>query len=321
MPRKKVTTTDVEEVKVDPSPPIQRSPTDENLLTINDRERGITLADSDEIKWNYIMTAYSRHYMLTGSVVAVETAENGRKIAAVDFQGLRIVIPATEMFDCDFDVNENLPREYDIRLMRMLGATVDFLIMGIDSRNRAAVGSRKQALRSNLSRYYDSGRVKEGILMSCRIVGVAFNTATVEAYGLETTITGHDLSWKWLPDVAEEFSAGDLVVAKVMELARKPDGKYELHLSAREANENPDRKAAEKIVAGSSYLGTVTGVKDGVIFVRLQIGVNAKTKLYRSVDLPQRLDTVSFLVRSVDEQHCRALGLITRIVKKNNKLR
>ena len=55
MPRKKVTTTDVEEVKVDPSPPIQKSPTDENLLTINDRERGITLADSDEIKWNYIM--------------------------------------------------------------------------------------------------------------------------------------------------------------------------------------------------------------------------------------------------------------------------
>ena len=65
----------------------------------------------------------------------------------------------------------------------------------------------------------------------------------------------------------------------------------------------------------------VDRVKDRVFFVRLQVGVNAKTKLYRSIDMPSRLDTVSFRVTGVDEENGIALGFITRIIKRHTRLR
>lgn len=96
---------------------------------------------------------------------------------------------------------------------------------------------------------------------------------------------------------------------------------YSVNLSIKEASENPDRAALEKITPNSNYFGVVTGVKDRVFFVRLQVGVNAKTKLYRSIDMPSRLDTVSFRVTGVDEENGIALGFITRIIKRHTRLR
>ena len=48
------------------------------------------------------------------------------------------------------------------------------------------------------------------------------------------------------------------------------------------AADNPDLANLRKLVPGSNYFGVVTGVHDRLIFVRLQAGVNAKTKLYRT---------------------------------------
>lgn len=46
-----------------------------------------------------------------------------------------------------------------------------------------------------------------------------------------------------------------------------------------------------------------------------------KSKLYRSIDMPSRLDTVSFRVTGVDEENGIALGFITRIIKRHTRLR
>ena len=107
-----------------------------------------------------------------------------------------------------------------------------------------------------------------------------------------------------------------------MDVSHTPDrDTYSVSLSIKEASENPDRAALEKIVPNSNYFGVVTGVKDRVFFVRLQAGVNAKTKLFRSIDMPSRLDTVSFRVTGVDEESGIALGFITRIIKRHTRLR
>ena len=49
------------------SPPQTRSSDD--ILTINDQERGITPTDSDDVKWNYISGAYARKEILPVSSV------------------------------------------------------------------------------------------------------------------------------------------------------------------------------------------------------------------------------------------------------------
>ena len=333
MPRKKtdpeleaaeeqVVTTSKEAAEPAPRRSYPQTRSSDDILTINDQERGITPGDSDDVKWNYITGAYSRREILTGIVSGLESLETAHPICAVDFEGVRILIPGRQMFMDEWPANERMPREFLMRFNRILGATVDFIVVGVDSRNHAAVASRKAALQQRQAKYYATGRVKPGIRIACRVIGVGNNRITVEAVGVDTTIYANALSWEWFPDVTDLYSTEDLVVARVLAVDMDEEtGEYAVRLSVKAATENPDLPNLRKLVPGSNYYGVVTGVRDQLIFVRLQMGVNAKTKLFHTKQMPSKLDTVSFQVRDIDEENGVAFGLITRIIRRHARTR
>ena len=326
MPKKK-TEEVVEQVAQNPipaaAPAAPRRQSSEDLLELNDQERGVTREDSEDAKWGYLAGAARRQQILTGIVSTdISLTENGMPVVPIDFEGLCVKIPVREMVLSEWPDDAPIPKDVRIQIGRMLGATIDFIPAGVDIKNRAAIGSRKAAMLQRQKRYYASGRVKPGILMACRVLAVGNNTMTVEACGVDTEIYARNVSWQWFSDITDLYATGDLVVARVMDVGYNPEREvYSVSLSIKEASENPDRAALEKIVPNSNYFGVVTGVKDRVFFVRLQAGVNAKTKLYRSIDMPSRLDTVSFRVTGVDEESGIALGFITRIIKRHTRLR
>ena len=326
MPKKK-TEEVAEQVAQNPipaaAPAAPRRQSSEDLLELNDQERGVTREDSEDAKWGYLAGAARRQQILTGIVSTdISLTENGMPVVPIDFEGLCVKIPAREMVLSEWPDDAPIPKDVRIQIGRMLGATIDFIPAGVDIKNRAAIGSRKAAMLQRQKRYYASGRVKPGILMACRVLAVGNNTMTVEACGVDTEIYARNVSWQWFSDITDLYATGDLVVARVMDVGYNPEREvYSVSLSIKEASENPDRAALEKIVPNSNYFGVVTGVKDRVFFVRLQAGVNAKTKLYRSIDMPSRLDTVSFRVTGVDEESGIALGFITRIIKRHTRLR
>ena len=323
MPKKK-TEEVAEQVAENPVPAAApRRQSSEDLLELNDQERGVTREDSEDAKWGYLAGAARRQQILTGIVSTdISLTENGMPVVPIDFEGLCVKIPVREMVLSEWPDDAPIPKDVRIQIGRMLGATIDFIPAGVDIKNRAAIGSRKAAMLQRQKRYYASGRVKPGILMACRVLAVGNNTMTVEACGVDTEIYARNVSWQWFSDITDLYATGDLVVARVMDVGYNPEREvYSVSLSIKEASENPDRAALEKIVPNSNYFGVVTGVKDRVFFVRLQAGVNAKTKLYRSIDMPSRLDTVSFRVTGVDEESGIALGFITRIIKRHTRLR
>ena len=305
------------------APAAPRRQSSEDLLELNDQERGVTREDSEDAKWGYLAGAARRQQILTGIVSTdISLTENGMPVVPIDFEGLCVKIPVREMVLSEWPDDAPIPKDVRIQIGRMLGATIDFIPAGVDIKNRAAIGSRKAAMLQRQKRYYASGRVKPGILMACRVLAVGNNTMTVEACGVDTEIYARNVSWQWFSDITDLYATGGLVVARVMDVGYNPEREvYSVSLSIKEASENPDRAALEKIVPNSNYFGVVTGVKDRVFFVRLQAGVNAKTKLYRSIDMPSRLDTVSFRVTGVDEESGIALGFITRIIKRHTRLR
>ena len=305
------------------APAAPRRQSSEDLLELNDQERGVTREDSEDAKWGYLAGAARRQQILTGIVSTdISLTENGMPVVPIDFEGLCVKIPVREMVLSEWPDDAPIPKDVRIQIGRMLGATIDFIPAGVDIKNRAAIGSRKAAMLQRQKRYYASGRVKPGILMACRVLAVGNNAMTVEACGVDTEIYARNVSWQWFSDITDLYATGDLVVARVMDVGYNPEREvYSVSLSIKEASENPDRAALEKIVPNSNYFGVVTGVKDRVFFVRLQAGVNAKTKLYRSIDMPSRLDTVSFRVTGVDEESGIALGFITRIIKRHTRLR
>ena len=305
------------------APAAPRRQSSEDLLELNDQERGVTREDSEDAKWGYLAGAARRQQILTGIVSTdISLTENGMPVVPIDFEGLCVKIPVREMVLSEWPDDAPIPKDVRIQIGRMLGATIDFIPAGVDIKNRAAIGSRKAAMLQRQKRYYASGRVKPGILMACRVLAVGNNTMTVEACGVDTEIYARNVSWQWFSDITDLYATGDLVVARVMDVGYNPEREvYSVSLSIKEASENPDRAALEKIVPNSNYFGVVTGVKDRVFFVRLQAGVNAKTKLFRSIDMPSRLDTVSFRVTGVDGESGIALGFITRIIKRHTRLR
>jgi len=293
-----------------------------DILEITDQERGFTPQDSEDVKWNYLYGAMHRHLVLTGVISGVENSEGPNPICVVDYEGVRILIPGHEMFMDDWPAGERPPLTFRLRLSRILGATVDFVLSGVDVKNRAAVGSRREALKLRQNRYYASGRVKEGILVACRVIGVAGHRIYVDALGVDTYIAANELSWEWFSDVSDLYATGDIVVASVQSVSKDEDtGQYSVLVSVRRGMENPDLPTLRKLVPGSNYYGVVTNVQGRVIFLRLQAGANAKTKTYRTKELPSKLDTVSFLVRNVDEEAGMAFGVITRIIKRHARLR
>lgn len=296
--------------------------TPSDILELSDQERGITMEDSEDVKWNFLSGALHTHKILTGIVSGIETLENGNIVCAVDFEGVRVLVPGSEMFMDSWTEDTAPPVRYQIRLSRCLGATIDFMLSGIDFPHRAAVGSRRAALKQRQARYYATNRVKVGSRVACRVIGVGNNRITVEALGVDTIIPASQLSWEWFSDVSDLYATGDLVVAKVMDISKDENtGAYSVQLSVKEASENPDLSALKKLVPGSNYFGVVTGLRDRVIFVRLQTGANAKTATYRTKEIPAKLDTVSFHVRSVDLEQGVAYGLITRVIKRHSRLR
>ena len=148
---------------------------------------------------------------------------------------------------------ERIPQNFRIRLGRILGATVDFILVGVDIRNRAAVASRRAAMLQRQAKYYATGRIKPGIRVACRVIAVGGNRVTLEAVGVDCEVNANALSWEWFPDVTDLFSTEDLVVAKVMDVSKdESTGRYSVKLSVKAATENPDLPTLRKLVPGSS---------------------------------------------------------------------
>jgi ribosomal protein S1 len=314
----------VPEAQAEPPPPEQsvRRRVSEDILQLTEEEVGLTAEDSEDVKWGYLAGAARRGQILTGVVSSIVPSESGNRSCAVEFEGMRVLVPYREMTFREWPANELPPRSVHTFMQRILGATVDFIPAGVDVRNRAAVGSRNAAMLERQKQYYASGKVKPGIRVACRVLAVGNNTMTVEACGVDAEIYARDVSWEWFPDITDKHSTGDLVVAKVMNVKQNEDtGRYSVSLSIKEATENPDKAAFEKLVPRTNYLGVVTGSQHGLFFIRLQDGANAKTRIYHSKEYPSKLDTVCFHVTSLDEKSMVAKGFITRIIKRHDRLR
>ena len=275
-----------------PSPPRhqprpQRS--EAPVLTIRSRDDVETAEDRDDVIWHEIHNAYRTRKIITGKLGGIEQLDNRKTVAVVDYKGFRVIIPIKEMMI-------NLGRspsgqEYTDLMLRqnkilgnMLGADIDFIVRGIDSKTRSVVASRKEAmLRKRQIFYLDTDaagmyRVYEGRIVQARVIAVAEKVVRVEVFGVET-------------------------------LGIKADIKS--------ISENTDRDNLQKCRIQGKYAGRVTDVHKGVVYVRLSNGVNAVAHSCYDYRMPGKKDDVSFAVTRLDMERGVAVGIITRIIRQN----
>ena len=308
-----------------PEPPRADSPPMPHngaVLTITARTRIKSEAETTDELWHEIRNAYRTRRILTGTLDGIEQTAGGKTLATVSFRGFRIAIPIREMLVLE----ERMPSgrayaDYMNRLNRilgtMLGAEIDFIVKGIDSTTHSAVASRREAMLRKRQTFYlskdTSGNpyIYPGRLVEARVIAVAEKVLRVEAFGIECAIFARDLSWQWVSDVRDLYSVGD----------REISGEDAEHLSIRADIRSTFSETSvdnlKKCQVQSKYAGKVTDLRGGVVYIRLNNGVNAIAHTCYDSRMPGKKDDVSFAVTRLDEEHGIAVGIITRIIKRN----
>ena len=301
---------------------------DAPVLTLEARGEVETEESREDAIWHEIHNAYRTRRILAGQLGGIEQTDSGKTIAIVDYKGFRVVIPLKEMMinvgrsPSGQEYAELMLRQNKI-LGNMLGAEIDFIVKGIDSKARSVVASRRDAMLKKRQIFYldtdASGmyRVHEGRIVQARVIAVAEKVLRVEVFGVECSIMARDLAWDWIGDAHERFSVGDQVLVRVLSVRR--DGLEEIAVKAdiKSVSQNTSHDNLKKCRIQSKYAGKVTDVHKGVVYIRLSNGVNAVAHSCYDYRTPGKKDDVSFAVTRLDEERGVAIGIITRVIRRN----
>ena len=301
---------------------------DAPVLTLEVRGEVETEEAREDAIWHEIHNAYRTRRILTGQLGGIEQTDNGKTISIVDYKGFRIVIPLKEMMinigrsPSGQEYAELILRQNKI-LGNMLGAEIDFIVKGIDSKSRSVVASRKEAmLRKRQIFYLDTDamgmyRIYEGRIAQARVIAVAEKVIRVEVFGVECSIMARDLAWEWIGDAHERFSVGDQVLVRILSVRRDSLEDMGIKADIKSVSQNTSHDNLKKCRIQSKYAGKVTDVHKGVVYIRLSNGVNAVAHSCYDYRTPGKKDDVSFAVTRLDEERGVAVGIITRIIRQN----
>ena len=298
-----------------------------NILTLESDAAIETQKSKEDLIWHEITNAYRTRRILTGMLGGIEKLEGGATITIVYYKNFRVVIPITEMM---INLVEDETHNYGELSLRqnkivntMLGCEIDFIIKGLDSKERSIVASRKDAMLKKRQIFYfdqdSSGtpKVYPDRVVQARVISVAEKVVRAEIFGVETSIPARDLSFDWLGDARERFHVGDHILVRIQEVkAEDPE-----HISVRADVKSVEGDTSKANLAlckvQGKYAGTVEDIHNGTVFVRLQIGVNAIAHTCYDSRTVGKKDEVSFVVTHIDAERNVALGIITRIIRQN----
>ena len=298
-----------------------------NILTLENDAAVETQKSKEDLIWHEITNAYRTRRILTGMLGGIEKLEGGATITIVYYKNFRVVIPITEMMINLIEDETHNYGELSLRQNKivntMLGCEIDFIIKGLDSKERSIVASRKDAMLKKRQIFYfdqdSSGtpKVYPDRVVQARVISVAEKVVRAEIFGVETSIPARDLSFDWLGDARERFHVGDHILVRIQEVkAEDPE-----HISVRADVKSVEGDTSKANLAlckvQGKYAGTVEDIHNGTVFVRLQIGVNAIAHTCYDSRTVGKKDDVSFVVTHINSERNVALGIITRIIRQN----
>ena len=303
-------------------------PRRDRVLTIEARDEVQTAEEQEAIIWHEIQNAHWTRRILTGTLDGVERTESGMTVAVVNYKGFRVAIPVKEMMV----INERLPSgaEFEELMARMrgiltarLGSEIDFIVKGHENKSRSVVASRRDAMyRKRQTFYLDKNElgqplIYEGRVVQARVVAVAEKVVRVEVFGVECAILARGLSWAWMGNAAEQYHVGQRILVRVNKISGTTVEDLSINADVRSTTNSTASEDLKKCVRQGRYAGRVTDVRGGVLFIRLNNGVNAIAHSCYDRRTPGKGDDVSFAVTRLDEEQGVAVGSITRIIKQN----
>ena len=270
-------------------------------------------ADRDLVE---LTAAMKTGKILSGSLQGVEQTKDDA--VAVIYRGtFKIIIPAREAITPPDDYRgQPVADLHRYILTKRLGAEVDYVIKGIDKDAGIAVASRLEAMKIKRKQFYfgtdrdGNNYLYPGVCAEARVVSVIRAGIFVDLFGLEVYIPLKELSYQRMMDAAVYYQAGQRVLVKVISLDRTDRNNIKVHLSVKQAQENPYEKALRRYTVGNRYVGTVSMVDTNGVFVALDGGIDCLCTFPKR-GRPPKGARVTVRILGINRETNRIWGAIT----------
>lgn len=286
--------------------------------------------ESDTI-WHDLQHSRVANRILTGTIGAIEVNQAKTPLVIVYYrQKQRVAIPYSEMgipaddplYNRIYTIGTEADQQSKI-LNGMLGAEIDFIVRGLDSKTRTAVASRASAMRKKRAHFYftpDSDGlpfVRPGRRAEARVIAVSRYSLRVEIFGVEAVIGADNLSWDWINDVSELYSVGDIVIVHIASVTGATPKELVVEADVKSLSPNRTKEKLLSCSIGARYHGVVSDIRRGVVQVQLANGVLAVAHSCYDRHYPGVRDEVACIVTAIDQERNRAMVIISKIIKRN----
>ena len=223
------------------------------------------LSDEEREEWNAIYASFSSRSLLRNTVIGLETIpfptdenmEQALTCMVVMRHLVKVLIPLPLFWLEPTGINPN----------SVIGAEIDYIIIGGDREGECAVAARSLALEQQRWHALNVQHITEGDVVSASVLACGPTRITVTACGFDVTMGQQAMSYTYLADMREEYHAGQQLQAKVLSV-----GEDMLALSVRDVGTDPYLNAELRHSVGSSRIGTISSKYAGGVFCRLTDG-------------------------------------------------
>lgn len=230
----------------------------------------------EKIKWQNINSSKEKFKILKGNIVAIETEkmkEQNITCAIVDFKGIKIMIPATEM----------IPEgKNDKKILRnMMGAEINFIVVEIDKVGEKAIASRIKAMER--IKEINLKKLEVGDKIYSKVIGIWKKYIRVECIGIDFVIKAQDLQYGFVDDVSKIYKINEQVKVLIKSIDLENN---KIKISIKDLLEDPFKNIRKDFTEGGEYLASITGYADNGIFANIAQGVDTVCTLPTWLDRP-----------------------------------
>lgn len=230
----------------------------------------------EKIVWQNINSSKEKGKILTGKIIAIETEkmkENNIVCAVVDFKGVKVLIPATEIAQ---------DAKNDKKLLRnMMGAEIKFIVVEIDKISSKAVASRLKAMKR--IQEINIKKIETGDKIYGKIIGVWNKYIRIECLGIDFIIKAQDLQYGYIEDVSKMYRVNEQIKVVIKEITE--ENKI-VKISVKDLLKDPFENIRKDFTEKGEYLAKVTGYTDNGIFANIAQGVDTVCTLPTWLDRP-----------------------------------
>ena len=235
---------------------------------------------TDELRkniiWQNINSSKESGKILKGKIIAIEEEKMKDEniiCAIVDFKGIKVLIPATEI---------SSDSKNDKKLLRnMMGAEVKFIIIEVDKLSLKAVGSRIKAMQK--LQEINIKKVEVGDKIYGKIIGIWRKFIRIEVLGIDFIFQAKDLQYGYVEDISKLYKINEQIKVIVKEISEE---NKTIKVSIKDLLEDPFKNIRKDFMEKGEYLATITGYTDNGIFANIAQGVDTICTLPAWLDRP-----------------------------------